>query len=847
MATLALAAVGAVAGSALLPTGISVLGLTLSGAALGSQIGAFAGSYIDNALFGTSGHGKPHEGPRLADLHVTSSTEGAPIPRLYGRARLGAQVIWAADIREEIVTSSSGGGSAKGGVAPSQSGSQSIEYRYYATFAVALCEGEITSIGRVWVDSEELDLSRVTHRIYLGSETQAADSAIIAHEGADAAPAYRGLAYIVFDEMPLLDYGNRIPQLSFEVFRAIEKSGSEIRGVVLIPGTGEFVYAPDAVTKLVRPGQFESENVHTKQGTSDWSVSLEQMDALLPNVTSVSLVVSWFGDDLRAGVCQLKPGVEIAAKDTRPFTWSVTGLNRSGARLISTQDDRPSYGGTPSDQTVIAAIQDLKARGLAVTLTPFILMDVPENNTLPDPYSASASQPAFPWRGRITVSPAPGQEGSPDKTAAAAAQVAAFVGTAQPSDFAIEDGAVIYSGPEEWTLRRMVLHQAFLAVAAGGVSAFVIGSEMRGLSQVRSSAGSYPFVDALIALAADVKGVLGSGTKVLYAADWSEYFGHQPSDGSGDVYFHLDPLWASTAIDAIGIDAYWPLADWRDGSAHLDYVAGATSIYDLDYLRSNVQGGEGYDWYYQSEAAREQQIRTPITDGAGKPWVFRYKDLKSWWLNAHFNRPGGIESAVATAWVPQSKPFWLMEIGCPAVDKGANQPNLFVDPKSSESGYPHFSRGSRDDLMQRQFLRALIEAYDPASSGYIQGLNPISSVTGERMLDVDRIHVYAWDVRPYPAFPYNRETWSDGENWRLGHWLNGRLAAVSLEEAVVAILDDYGFTDYEAASLSGTVPGFVIDHATRCRRLSWPISSIASKVAERSSSAIVVPPSRCSP
>ncbi|MFA5951332.1 MAG: glycoside hydrolase/phage tail family protein [Hyphomicrobium sp.] len=812
MATLALAAVGAVAGSALLPTGISVLGLTLSGAALGSQIGAFAGSYIDNALFGTSGHGKPHEGPRLADLHVTASTEGAPIPRLYGRARLGAQVIWAADIREEIVTSSSGGGSAKGGVAPSQSGSQSIEYRYYATFAVALCEGEITSIGRVWVDSEELDLSRVTHRIYLGSETQAADSAIIAREGADAAPAYRGLAYIVFDDMPLLDYGNRIPQLSFEVFRSIEKSGSEIRGVVLIPGTGEFVYAPEAVTKLVRPGQSESENVHTKQGTSDWSVSLEQMDALLPNVASVSLVVSWFGDDLRAGVCQLKPGVEIAAKNTKPLTWSVAGLNRSQARLISMQDGRPAYGGTPSDQTVIAAIQDLKARGLAVTLTPFILMDVPEDNTRPDPYSASASQPAFPWRGRITVSPAPGVAGTHDKTAAAAAEVAGFVGTAGPGDFSIHDGAVIYSGPEEWTLRRMVLHQAFLAVAAGGVSAFVIGSEMRGLSQVRSGASSYPFVDALIALAADVKSVLGSATKVLYAADWSEYFGHQPSDGSGDVYFHLDPLWASTAIDAIGIDAYWPLADWRDGSAHLDHVAGATSIYDLDYLRSNVQGGEGYDWYYQSEAAREQQIRTQITDGAGKPWVFRYKDLKSWWLNAHYNRPGGVESAVATAWVPQSKPFWLMEIGCPAVDKGANQPNVFVDPKSSESSYPYFSRGSRDDLMQRQFLRALIEAFDPASSGYIEGLNPVSSVTGERMLDVDRIHVYAWDVRPYPAFPYNSETWSDGENWRLGHWLNGRLAAVSLEEAVVAVLDDYGFTDYDASRLTGTVPGFVIDH-----------------------------------
>src|SRR5262245_58368010 len=65
--------------------------------------------------------------------------------------------------------------------------------------------------------------------------------------------------------------------------------------------------------------------------------------------------------------------------------------------------------------------------------------------------------------------------------------------------------------------------------------------------------------DVLVDLAADVKAILGPATKVTYSADWSEYFGHQPPDGSGDVYFHLDPLWSSADIDAIGIDVYWPL------------------------------------------------------------------------------------------------------------------------------------------------------------------------------------------------------------------------------------------------------------------------------------------------
>ena len=369
----------------------------------------------------------------------------------------------------------------------------------------------------------------------------------------------------------------------------------------------------------------------------------------------------------------------------------------------------------------------------------------------------------------------------------------------------------------------MILHQAFLAKAAGGIEAFQIGSELRGLSTVRSNANTFPFVAALMSLAADVKSVLGPTVKVFYTADWSEYFGYQPGDGTGDVYFHLDPLWASSSVDAIGIDVYWPLADWRDGRAHLDYQSGYRSVHDLNYLKANVQGGEGYDWYYASQANRDAQIRTPITDGSGKPWIYRYKDIKSWWLNAHYHRPGGVESVTATAWVPQSKPFWFMEIGCPAVDKGANQPNLFVDPKSFENGLPYYSNGVRDDLMQKRFLQAFRDAFDWTKAGYVGGLNPVSTVNSERMVNLDHIHVYCWDARPFPEFPSDTVTWGDGENWSRGHWLNGRLSSTPLNEAVSRILKDYGFTDYLAATLNGTVPGYVIDRVMSARDALQPL------------------------
>ncbi len=826
MATLALAAVGAAAGGALLPAGVTAFGVTLSGATIGAQIGALAGSFVDQALFGASGETQPLEGPRLKEIPLTASTEGSPIPRLYGRARLGGQVIWASNFIEEsrvTTTETAGGGGGGKGISSSQSTkTRRVDYFYYANFAVAIAEGEISGLGRVWADGKLLNLSRITHRVYRGTEIQPVDSLIQSYLGGHT-PAYRGTAYIVFERLPLEDFGNRIPQLSFEVYRSVEPFGEQVKGIVLIPGSGEFVYATDPVAQDFGGGASRAENVHTLQGRSDWVVALDQLQSTLPNVKNVSLVVSWFGTDLRAAQCEVLPGVEVSAKDTIPISWQVNGVDRASAHVVSQREGRPAYGGTPSDQTVIDAINDLQARGFKVTLTPFVLMDVPETNFLPNPYGGS-SQPPYPWRGRITCDPAPGLPGSPDKTAAAGTQLQSFIGTASVNDFAIVSGEVNYSGPVEWSYRRMVLHQAYLAKAAGRVDAFLIGTELRGLTWVRDGTGSYPFVDALKNLAADVKTVLGAGTKVTYAADWSEYFGHQPQDGTGDVYFHLDPLWASPSIDAIGIDCYWPLSDWRDGRNHTDYLAGTRSIYDLAYLQSNVQGGEGFDWYYASDADRDNQVRTPITDGSGKPWVFRYKDILSWWRNAHYNRPGGVESGTPTAWVPESKPFWLMEIGSPAADKGSNQPNVFVDPKSSENALPYYSNGSRDDLIQRRYLRALIESFDPTAQGYVNGANPVSSVYGGRMLDADRVFVYCWDARPYPAFPYNLDVWGDGENWTLGHWLTGRFASAPLAELVEKILEDYSFFDHTAGSLHGSVPGFVIDRIMSPREALQPLS-----------------------
>jgi hypothetical protein len=166
--------------------------------------------------------------------------------------------------------------------------------------------------------------------MHRGGVGQTPDPLIEAVEG--AAPAYRGTAYVVFEDLPLGPYGNRPPQLAFEVFRRArgteERLEDRLEGVCLIPGAGEFVLATEVVTRRTGLTRVTPENLHSGDGRSDLIVSLDQLQAQCPNLKRVSLVVSWFGDDLRAGYCRIRPGVDRVNKATEPLGWSVAGVER---------------------------------------------------------------------------------------------------------------------------------------------------------------------------------------------------------------------------------------------------------------------------------------------------------------------------------------------------------------------------------------------------------------------------------------------------------------------------------------------------------------------------------------
>ena len=418
------------------------------GAMLGQTLGTMAGSAIDGALFATHEY-RVMEGPRLAEMQGLASSEGAPIPRVYGRARIGGQVIWATRFEEQVdvTVERSGRQGGKGFFRNSGNGGGStvttkeVRYSYYANLAIGLCEGPIAFVRRVWADGREVDLTQITMRVHRGGAHQQPDALIVAKEGADRAPAYRGLAYVVFERLPLADFGNRVPQFSFEVVRPGEGVGTMIRSVCLIPAATEFGYDPTPVMQVIGPGETRPDNRHQFQARSDIRASLDALQRLCPGLESVSLVVSWFGDDLRVGECSIAPRVDIRNKQTQGRVWSVAGLDRSTARLASLHQGVPAHGGTPCDASVIALIRHLKARGLKVTLYPFIMMDIPHGNALPDPRTGASGQPPYPWRGRITCDPAPEAPGSVDGTASAAAQVASFFGSANPRRFGMEPAA----------------------------------------------------------------------------------------------------------------------------------------------------------------------------------------------------------------------------------------------------------------------------------------------------------------------------------------------------------------------------------------------------------------------
>lgn len=188
---------------------LTAIGMQFGGP-IGGAIGSALGQVIDRAVFGGS---KTREGPRLKQLDVQTSSYGTQFPAIFGAMRVAGTVIWSTDLIERRVKS--GGGKGR----PS-----SVNYSYSASFAVALSSRPVSRIGRIWADGNLLrgvagDFKTETDfRFHPGHGDQPLDPLLASAEALGSCPAYRGLAYAVFEDLQLADFGNRIPSLTFEIF-----------------------------------------------------------------------------------------------------------------------------------------------------------------------------------------------------------------------------------------------------------------------------------------------------------------------------------------------------------------------------------------------------------------------------------------------------------------------------------------------------------------------------------------------------------------------------------------------------------------------------------------------------
>ena len=229
--------VGAVIG-AFIPGGYVMLGATLGG---------MVGGLIDPPK------GPKIEGPRINDLNVQTATYGAQIPIIKGTVATFGNIFWVENnqIKETKKTESQGG---KGG-----GGQETTTYSYSATFALGVCLGPVDGIRRIWCsgklifDSGANNLSGIMASallggvvnpvsftkgarpeaaggggitFYNGGPDQQPDPRMQAALGVANTPAYRGLAYLVFEDFQLADFGNTLMGAQFKI-EVVETASTE--------------------------------------------------------------------------------------------------------------------------------------------------------------------------------------------------------------------------------------------------------------------------------------------------------------------------------------------------------------------------------------------------------------------------------------------------------------------------------------------------------------------------------------------------------------------------------------------------------------------------------------------
>lgn len=278
-----------------------------------------------------------------------------------------------------------------------------------------------------------------------------------------------------------------------------------IRAIVLGPGIGEFTYE----TKVIYDNGHPLNASHTDKNVPSIIEIINDLRSSYPNLTKISLIVSWYSDSTNIAEAHIVP---MVGNKTGP-NWQVGDYTRANTEVTRTEvtrtstHDRFNVSGTPTDRSIVELCTLLNKEGIEVTLYPNILIKDSEKHL--------QEQMIF------------------------------------KNEYDIEAFFQEYS--------KFIMHYATLEYKgtklSDNIKALVIASGMQALTDYKNDQNEFVAVNKLINLAARVRSEVGPRVKISYAANWSEY--HRTNND----WYNLDTLWADKNIDFIGINAYFPLTD----------------------------------------------------------------------------------------------------------------------------------------------------------------------------------------------------------------------------------------------------------------------------------------------
>lgn len=233
------------------PLGISVGAGIIGGAIIGSLLGGLS-----------SGQKMVMEYGKLSSRNWQGSEYGGDIPRGYGTfPATGSQIVWLEHnkLKEKVKKKKSGG---KGG----GSSTTTKTYTYFATFALMLCQGEISGVRRIWcgdkliynAGSDDLETIIASNqaakgwKLYRGTDDQLPDPRYEADVGVGNAPAFRGYTYIAFYDFALADYSNTLQAAQFKV-ELLSNQSVEPLNLVATLDTGLQRLDGSSLTGIINP------------------------------------------------------------------------------------------------------------------------------------------------------------------------------------------------------------------------------------------------------------------------------------------------------------------------------------------------------------------------------------------------------------------------------------------------------------------------------------------------------------------------------------------------------------------------------------------------------------------